>query len=74
LALARPEAITAIVSQNGNAFDEGLGDFWDHIRPYWTDQTKERRESLKWLTTFETTKAQVIILHHCLVSNTEEYM
>jgi hypothetical protein len=59
LALARPDAITAIISQNGNAFNEGLGDFWDHIRPYWAEQTKEKRESLRWLTTFDTTKSQV---------------
>jgi hypothetical protein len=63
LALARPDAITAIISQNGNAFDEGLGDFWDHIRPYWAEQTKEKRESLRWLTTFGTTKSQVGYFH-----------
>jgi hypothetical protein len=59
LALARPDAITAIISQNGNAFDEGLGDFWDYIRPYWAEQTREKRESLRWLTSFDTTKSQV---------------
>lgn len=59
LALARPKAITAIISQNGNAFVEGLGDFWDHIRPYWNSQTQEKRDSLRWLTNFDTTKSQV---------------
>jgi pimeloyl-ACP methyl ester carboxylesterase len=35
LALQRPTAVTAIISQNGNAYDEGLGDFWGPIRKYW---------------------------------------
>jgi len=58
LALARPQAITAIISQNGNAFDEGFGDFWNSIRPYWENQTQDIRESMKWLITLETTKSQ----------------
>jgi pimeloyl-ACP methyl ester carboxylesterase len=35
LAMARPERVTAIVSQNGNAYEEGLGDAWAPIRRYW---------------------------------------
>ena len=35
LAMARPERITAIVSQNGNAYEEGLGDAWAPIQRYW---------------------------------------
>ena len=35
LAMAHPERITAIVSQNGNAYEEGLGDAWGPIRKYW---------------------------------------
>src|SRR5262249_54699958 len=35
LAMAYPERVMAIVSQNGNAYDEGLGDAWDPIRRYW---------------------------------------
>ena len=34
LAMARPERVTAIVSQNGNAYEEGLGDAWAPIRRY----------------------------------------
>src|ERR1700746_3317770 len=44
LAMARPERVTAIVSQNGNAYEEGLGDAWDPIRKYWSEPTAENRE------------------------------
>ncbi|KAJ4465291.1 alpha/beta hydrolase-like protein [Lentinula edodes] len=59
LALSRPSAITAIISQNGNAFEVGLGEFWNGIRKYWNDPTPDNRESLVWLTKFEATKFQV---------------
>jgi pimeloyl-ACP methyl ester carboxylesterase len=35
LALQRPEAVTAIISQNGNAYEEGFGDFWNPIKAWW---------------------------------------
>jgi pimeloyl-ACP methyl ester carboxylesterase len=44
LAMSRPERITAIISQNGNAYEEGLGDAWAPIRKYWSEPTKENRE------------------------------
>jgi pimeloyl-ACP methyl ester carboxylesterase len=47
LAMARPESITAIVSQNGNAYEEGLGDAWAPIRQYWEHPTPENRETLR---------------------------
>jgi pimeloyl-ACP methyl ester carboxylesterase len=40
LALRRPERITAIISQNGNAYEEGLSDGWDAIRAYWKQPTQ----------------------------------
>jgi pimeloyl-ACP methyl ester carboxylesterase len=43
LAMARPERITAIVSQNGNAYEEGLGEAWAPIRKYWAEPTAENR-------------------------------
>lgn len=46
LALQRPKAITAIISQNGNAYEEGLGAFWDPIRKYWKSGAQEDREAL----------------------------
>jgi len=47
LALAHPERITAIISQNGNAYEEGLGDAWAPIRKYWASPTQENREVLR---------------------------
>lgn len=47
LAMAHPDRVTAIVSQNGNAYEEGLGDAWDPIRKYWVQQTAENRDILR---------------------------
>jgi pimeloyl-ACP methyl ester carboxylesterase len=59
LALAHPERITAIISQNGNAYEEGLGDSWGPIRKYWADPSNENREVIrKAILTFEGTRWQ----------------
>ncbi|HUB40934.1 MAG TPA: alpha/beta hydrolase [Streptosporangiaceae bacterium] len=55
LAMRRPEAITAIVSQNGNAYTEGLSDGWDPIRAYWTEPTQARRDAIRSMVQPETT-------------------
>ncbi len=47
MAMARPEKITAIVSQNGNAYEEGLGDAWAPIQRYWRKPTSENRELIR---------------------------
>jgi len=47
LAMARPERVTAIVSQNGNAYEDGLGDAWGPIRKYWSEPTAEHREVVR---------------------------
>src|SRR5215467_3099860 len=47
LAMAHPDRVTAIVSQNGNAYEEGLGDAWGPIRKYWAEPTSENREVLR---------------------------
>ena len=47
LAMSHPERITAIVSQNGNAYEEGLGSAWAPIRRYWTDPSSENREGIR---------------------------
>jgi pimeloyl-ACP methyl ester carboxylesterase len=47
LAMARPESVTAIVSQNVNAYEEGLGDAWAPIRRYWSKPTSENREAIR---------------------------
>ena len=59
LAVAHPERVTAIVSQNGNAYEEGLGDAWDPIRKYWAAPTTENREVIrKNILTLEGTRWQ----------------
>ena len=47
LAMAHPDRVTAIVSQNGNAYEEGLGEAWDPIRKYWAAPTAENRDILR---------------------------
>jgi pimeloyl-ACP methyl ester carboxylesterase len=47
LALRHPERVTAIISQNGNAYEEGLGDAWGPIRKYWAEPSKENREVVR---------------------------
>jgi pimeloyl-ACP methyl ester carboxylesterase len=59
LAMAHPDRVTAIVSQNGNAYEEGLGDAWGPIRKYWAEPTAENREVLrKNILTLEGTRWQ----------------
>jgi pimeloyl-ACP methyl ester carboxylesterase len=59
LAVAHPERVTAIVSQNGNAYEEGLSDAWDPIRRYWAEPTTKNREIVRdALLTFEGTRWQ----------------
>jgi len=55
LAAKHPERITAIVSQNGNAYVEGLSDGWNPIRTYWQDASPANREALRVLLAPETT-------------------
>jgi pimeloyl-ACP methyl ester carboxylesterase len=47
LALKHPQRITAIVSQNGNAYVEGLSDGWNPIRAYWENASQENRNALR---------------------------
>ena len=58
LALKRPERVTGLIVQNGNAYDEGLGAFWDPIKAYWADHSAERRQALNFLVAPATTKFQ----------------
>jgi pimeloyl-ACP methyl ester carboxylesterase len=51
LALAHPERVTAIVSQNGNAYEEGLSEGWDPIQRYWRDPSEANRQALRSLLT-----------------------
>jgi pimeloyl-ACP methyl ester carboxylesterase len=47
LALKMPERISAIITQNGNAYEEGLSDGWDPIRAYWKDASQKNRDALR---------------------------
>jgi pimeloyl-ACP methyl ester carboxylesterase len=59
LATRHPDRVTAIVSQNGNAYKEGLSDAWDPIRRYWAEPTTKNREVVRdALLTFEGTRWQ----------------
>jgi pimeloyl-ACP methyl ester carboxylesterase len=49
LALAHPERITAVISQNGNAYEEGLSEGWNPIQKYWKEPTEENRAALREL-------------------------
>ena len=58
LAVRHPERITAIISQNGNAYEEGLSDGWAPIRAYWEDASPANRKALREFLTPQTTKWQ----------------
>jgi len=60
LALAHPERITAIISQNGNAYEEGLSQGWNPIQKYWKEPTPENRATLREFLTPEATKWQYL--------------
>jgi pimeloyl-ACP methyl ester carboxylesterase len=47
LAAKHPDRITAIISQNGNAYEEGLSDGWNPIRAYWQDPSQANRDALR---------------------------
>ena len=55
LFLKTPERVTALIIQNGNAYDEGLKTFWDPIKTYWNDGSKASRDALLGLVSLETT-------------------
>jgi pimeloyl-ACP methyl ester carboxylesterase len=58
LAVKHPERVQALIVQNGNAYEEGLLDFWIPFRAYWKDRTEQNAEPLRKLLTLEATKWQ----------------
>jgi pimeloyl-ACP methyl ester carboxylesterase len=60
LALKHPERVTAIISQNGNAYEEGLSDGWNPIEKYWKEPTAANRAALRDFLKPETTRWQYI--------------
>src|SRR5215467_2578170 len=58
VALQLPDRISAIISQNGNAYEEGLSNGWDPIRAYWKDPSRANRDALRVFLKPETTTFQ----------------
>src|SRR6185437_6504131 len=60
LALSHPDRITAIISQNGNAYEEGLSEGWNPIQKYWKQPTTENRAALREFLKPDATKWQYV--------------
>jgi len=60
LALVRPERVSAIVSQNGNAYLDGLSEGWTPIKAYWQDPSPANRAALRFFLSLETTRWQYV--------------
>jgi pimeloyl-ACP methyl ester carboxylesterase len=60
VALKHPERVTALVIQNGNAYEEGLKEFWKPIKAYWASGQPAQREVLRAGTTLEATRSQYL--------------
>ena len=58
LALKHPERVSALIVQNGNAYEEGLKEFWNPIKAYWADGSAEHRQALLQLVSPAATKFQ----------------
>ena len=60
LALAHPDRVAAIISQNGNAYEEGLSQGWNPIQKYWKEPTAQNRAALRDFLTPESTRWQYV--------------
>jgi len=60
IAVNHPERITAIISQNGNAYEEGLSEGWNPIRAYWQDPSQANRDALRAFLKADTTRWQYV--------------
>lgn len=58
LAAKNPEKVTALIVQNGNAYNEGIEQFWNPIKAYWRTGGSTEREAIRWLTSIKATKWQ----------------
>ncbi|WP_138503823.1 alpha/beta fold hydrolase [Nostoc sp. PA-18-2419] len=58
IAAKYPERVQSLIVQNGNAYEEGLREFWEPIKAYWQERSPENAEKLKYLFTLEATKWQ----------------
>jgi pimeloyl-ACP methyl ester carboxylesterase len=55
IAARHPERITAIISQNGNAYEDGLSDGWNPVQAYWKEPSKANRAAIRMLVEPQTT-------------------
>lgn len=60
LAMKNPEKIESLIVQNGNAYDEGLGEFWKPLKAYWNEPTEKNKDALRKFLTIEATRWQYI--------------
>jgi pimeloyl-ACP methyl ester carboxylesterase len=60
LALEHPERVTALVIQNGNAYEEGLQEFWKPIKAYWASGSEADRNAMRSATTLDSTRFQYL--------------
>ena len=60
MAVKHPDRIQAVISQNGNAYVEGLSDGWNPIRAYWNEPTQANRDALRSMLTPQTTEFQYV--------------
>lgn len=58
LAVKHPDKIEALIVQNGNAYEEGLGEFWEPLRAYWSEPNETNKNALKKFLTLEATRWQ----------------
>jgi pimeloyl-ACP methyl ester carboxylesterase len=58
LAVKHPEKIEALIVQNGNAYVEGLGEFWEPLRAFWVDPSEKNKNALRKFLTMEATRWQ----------------
>jgi pimeloyl-ACP methyl ester carboxylesterase len=55
IAIKHPEKVESLIIQNGNAYDEGLREFWDPLKAYWKDRTPENEANLRKFLTMDAT-------------------
>src|SRR5512143_660535 len=58
IASKHPERVEALIVQNGNAYEEGLREFWSPLKAYWEERSKRNEEALRKFLTLEATKWQ----------------
>jgi hypothetical protein len=71
--MRNPAKITAIITQNGNAYEEGLGNAWAPIQRYWRNPTLENRNALRGALTLDGIKEQYVTAPHPELVKPEGY-